>query len=104
MRGARQVISLALLGIFAGACDTTQPLQLNEQTFVLSMRALGASVRLELSGVSGGETIEAELSRERYAELSLRRGDRVFVRPRRARVFGPDEETQSTAPDREGVL
>ncbi len=44
MRGARQVISLALLGIFAGACDTTQPLQLNEQTFVLTMRALGASV------------------------------------------------------------
>ncbi len=67
-------------------------------------RALGASVRLELSGVSDGETIEAELSRERYAELGLQRGDRVFVRPRRARVFVPDEQDQTTPPDLEWVL
>jgi hypothetical protein len=44
MRGARQVISLALLAVFAGACDTTQPLQLDEQTFVLTMRGLGTTI------------------------------------------------------------
>ncbi|MGH7516041.1 MAG: sulfate/molybdate ABC transporter ATP-binding protein [Gemmatimonadales bacterium] len=67
-------------------------------------RALGASVRLELSGIADGETIEAELSRERYAELRLQRGDRVFVRPRRARVFVPDEAARTTPPDLEWVL
>jgi sulfate transport system ATP-binding protein len=67
-------------------------------------RALGASVRLELSGIAHGETIEAELSRERYAELGLQRGDRVFVRPRRARVFVPDQEPRATMPDLEWVL
>jgi len=66
--------------------------------------ALGASVRLELSGVAHGETIEAELSRERYAELRLQRGDRVFVRPRRARVFVPDQEARTAPPDLEWVL
>jgi hypothetical protein len=44
MRGARQVISLALLAVLAVACDTTQPLQLDEQTFALGMRGLGATI------------------------------------------------------------
>ena len=67
----------------------------------------GAQIGLRLAGeVHCGEhrDVEAELSRERYAELSLHRGDRVFVRPRRARVFVPDEETQTTPPDLEWVL
>ncbi|HET8622445.1 MAG TPA: sulfate ABC transporter ATP-binding protein [Gemmatimonadales bacterium] len=67
-------------------------------------RMLGASVRLELSGVVDGGTIEAELSRERYAELQLQRGDRVFVRPRRARVFVPEQEVSTLQPDLEWVL
>jgi sulfate transport system ATP-binding protein len=83
---------------------TTVPNGNTFEAVVTHTRALGASVRLELSGLGGGETIEAELSRERYAELSLRRGARVFVRPRRARVFVPDEATRTMAPDLEWVL
>ncbi len=47
MRGARFGCSLALLAlsaVFAPACDTTQPLQLEQQTFSLQMRGVGAVV------------------------------------------------------------
>jgi sulfate transport system ATP-binding protein len=66
------------------------------------VRALGATVRLELESASHGE-IEAEMPRTRYDELRLSRGDQVFVRPRQVRVFGA-EEAQGVAPDLEWVL
>ena len=49
------------------------------------LRASGSSWRI-LSEVS------VELSNDRSAELSLQKGDAVFVAPRRARVFGPAPE------------
>lgn len=51
------------------------------------MRGVGSLVRLELERVDCDEVIEAELTRERYDELELREGERVFVRPRNLRVF-----------------
>jgi len=78
----------------------------NGSTFeavVSHARALGPSVRVELMSPDHGTPIEAELTRERFEELKLRRGDRVFVKPRRLRVFVPPERP-AAAPDPEWVL
>jgi sulfate transport system ATP-binding protein len=66
---------------------TTLPEEGTFEVVVNHVRALGASVRLELSTVVRGEMVEAELSRDRFTELGLQPGDRVFVRPQRVRVF-----------------
>jgi sulfate transport system ATP-binding protein len=46
-------------------------------------------VRVELVRESGGQTdpIQAEISRERFRELKLVTGERVFIRPRRFDLF-----------------
>jgi sulfate/thiosulfate transport system ATP-binding protein len=75
---------------------TTTPDESTVEAVLNHARPLGASVRLELSGVAHGEAIEAELSRERFAELNLRPGDRVFVKPQRVRVFVDDEQDGRT--------
>jgi len=43
--------------------------------------------RLELERLDSGAALEAELTRERYRELALQVGEKVFVRPRSMRVF-----------------
>lgn len=52
---------------------------------------IGPTVRLMLSRVGnsgvGAVPIEAELDKEQYRELTLREGERVFLTPRRPRVF-----------------
>ncbi len=73
------------------------------EAVVSHARALGPSVRVELVSPGYEEPIEAELSRERFEELKLKRGDRVSVRPRRLRVFIPDE-TKAEPPELEWVL
>ena len=50
----------------------------------------GAIVHLELRRTDNGQTVEAELSREKMRELDLKPGDWVFVSARRARTFGED--------------
>ncbi|MBF0136912.1 MAG: sulfate/molybdate ABC transporter ATP-binding protein [Magnetococcus sp. DMHC-1] len=47
---------------------------------------LGPIVRLELQAISG-QVLEAELSRSQHKQLSLRSGDRLGVRPRRAQLY-----------------
>ena len=47
----------------------------------------GPRVRLDLERTDSGGLIEAEVSQERYRELKLAVGDRVYVRPRAVRVF-----------------
>jgi len=54
------------------------------------IQGAGAVARLELERLDTRELIEAELTRERYRELGLREGERVFVRPRNMRVFAGD--------------
>jgi sulfate transport system ATP-binding protein len=79
----------------------------NGSTFeavVRHARALGASVRVELESPEYTEPIEAELSRERFDELKLRRGDRVFVKPGRLRVFVADRNREAPVPDPDWVL
>ncbi|MEP6572409.1 MAG: sulfate ABC transporter ATP-binding protein [Gemmatimonadota bacterium] len=57
------------------------------EAIVRHIRAFGPVVRLELDRVDDGQLIEAEVSRARFTELKVAKGDRVFVSPKNARVF-----------------
>ncbi len=48
--------------------------------------ASGAMVRLELAGAHGG-LIHAELGRDQFDRLGVQPGDRLYVTPRKVRVF-----------------
>ncbi len=47
----------------------------------------GSRVRLELASHDSPQTIEVELTKERYRELRLQQGDVVFVHPKQLHVF-----------------
>jgi sulfate transport system ATP-binding protein len=47
----------------------------------------GSRVRVELMAQDSKQTIEVELTKERYRELVLREGEVVFVHPRHRQVF-----------------
>ncbi len=57
------------------------------QAMVRHIRAFGPVVRLELDRLNDGKTIEAHVSRTRFEQLGIRKGERVFVSPTNARVF-----------------
>jgi sulfate/thiosulfate transport system ATP-binding protein len=57
------------------------------EAVVRHFRAFGSLVRVDLDPVSGGDLIEAEIPRERFEALKLEKGSRVFVKPKRIRVF-----------------
>ena len=71
--------------------DTTLP------ATVARVSILGSLVRLELLQEPDGESVEVEMTRERYAADPLHAGERVFVKPRYLRVFLQDI-AQSQAP------
>jgi sulfate transport system ATP-binding protein len=54
------------------------------------IQGAGAVARLELERLDTLEMIEVEMTRERYRELNLREGEKVFLRPRNMRVFAGD--------------
>ena len=43
--------------------------------------------QLEMIRTDNGEVIEGEVSQQRWRELALNTGERVFVRPKSLRVF-----------------
>jgi sulfate transport system ATP-binding protein len=53
---------------------------------VSDIRLTGAVAKLELSDTTGG-VIQVELGREPFAQLGTSVGERVYVRPRRLRLF-----------------
>jgi sulfate transport system ATP-binding protein len=57
------------------------------ETVLRHVRRFGPMVRLELDRVEDGQVIEAEVPRGHYDELGLAVGERVFVKPRSARLF-----------------
>jgi sulfate transport system ATP-binding protein len=57
---------------------------------VLHVHPAGSIARVHLRAEDGETALHVELSPERCEELALRSGDRVYVAPRRARVFVPD--------------
>jgi sulfate/thiosulfate transport system ATP-binding protein len=63
----------------------TTPAQLEATVrFVITA---GSRVRLELVSKNPPQTIEVELTKERYRELRLQQGDVVFVHPKQLHVF-----------------
>jgi len=54
---------------------------------VSHIQRVGALVHLELTRGDTGDLIEVELSKERYWEMQIKEGERVFVIPRKLRVF-----------------
>ncbi|MEO5957142.1 MAG: sulfate ABC transporter ATP-binding protein [Nitrospiraceae bacterium] len=63
----------------------TTPAQLEATVrFVITA---GSRVRLELISKNSMQTIDVELTKERYRELNIRQGDVVFVHPKQLHVF-----------------
>ena len=56
---------------------------------VVHVNPTGSRTKVELRAVEADQTILAELTAERFAELALKTGDTVFVSARRAHVFAP---------------
>ncbi len=54
---------------------------------VSSIHLLGPMVHLELLPKDSSEVLEAELTKEHYRQLNLQKGDKVFVKPRKMRLF-----------------
>lgn len=50
----------------------------------------GSVARVQLQALDLDTVIQVDLPSARYAELALKAGDKVYVLPRRARVFAPD--------------
>ncbi|HEV8712748.1 MAG TPA: sulfate ABC transporter ATP-binding protein [Candidatus Binatia bacterium] len=48
---------------------------------------IGPLVHLELTGCDTGDLIEVALSKDRYRELNFQEGERVFITPRKLRMF-----------------
>jgi ABC-type sulfate/molybdate transport systems ATPase subunit len=53
------------------------------------VRYLGATTKLEII-LADGQRMKVELSRDRFAELALQKGDWVSLEPREAKVFRED--------------
>lgn len=54
------------------------------------INAAGAVAKVAVTAAEFGIDMNVELTSERFAELRLKRGDTVYVSPRRARVFTPE--------------
>ena len=57
------------------------------EAVVRDVRPLGDVVRIELERRDGTGSVEVKLSRERYGESRLAKGERVYLRPRNPQVF-----------------
>jgi sulfate transport system ATP-binding protein len=57
---------------------------------VVHVNPAGSRVKVELKAVASEQTINAELTAERFGELALKSGDVVHVSPSRVRVFTAD--------------
>ncbi len=58
--------------------------------FVRHIQAVGPVVRVTLAVKDNPEEVEAELTRDVFQKLDLKKGEMVFVRPRNVRVFVDD--------------
>jgi sulfate/thiosulfate transport system ATP-binding protein len=58
------------------------------------IRAAGPIVSLELERLDNRQVVYAEMSRERYLKLELKRGERVFLEIDNIRVFAEEEEEE----------
>jgi sulfate transport system ATP-binding protein len=61
---------------------------------IIDIRALGATVRIELERNDGFGLVEVEMSRDRFNLKSLGQGETVYLQPRRLRVFAERDEEE----------
>ena len=54
---------------------------------------IGPLMHIELTGCNSGNLIEVALSKDRYQELKFQEGERVFITPRKLRVFVQDGQS-----------
>jgi sulfate transport system ATP-binding protein len=59
---------------------------------VLHVNPLGSVARVQVTVADFGVDVNVDVTPDRLAELGLRRGDTVYVSPRRVRVFLPEPE------------
>jgi len=57
------------------------------EAIVSHIQRIGPLVHLELTRGDTGDLIEVELSKERYWEMQIAEGERVFITPRQLKVF-----------------
>ena len=57
---------------------------------VVRIHTAGSAVKVELAAPPLGVSVRVELAQDRFRELELRVGDRVFLSPKQARVFVQD--------------
>lgn len=69
------------------------------EAIVSYIHPIGPLVHLELTGCASGDPIEVALSKDRYQEMNFQEGERVFITPRKLRLFV--QESQLAA--REGL-
>ena len=62
---------------------------------ILDIRALGATVRIELERTDGHGIVEVEMARDRFNRKNLSRGQAVFLQPERLRVFAEQDREDS---------
>ncbi len=68
------------------------------EAVVRGLVAVGPTVRLELERRDNGGTLQAEVTRARYEELALAKGDSVHVSAERMRVFTAEQASRSMSP------
>jgi len=60
------------------------------EALVSHIQRIGSLVHLELTRGDTGDLIEVELSKERYWDMQIAQGERVFITPRQLKVFVQD--------------
>ncbi|MEW5568332.1 sulfate/molybdate ABC transporter ATP-binding protein [Rossellomorea marisflavi] len=55
------------------------------------LQIVGAVVRIELIRADTDEYVEAEITKERFRDLSLKVGESVYIKPRHLKVFTPED-------------
>lgn len=58
---------------------------------VIYTHAVGPVVYIEMKLLDSGSFVEAELSKEAFKELKLQLGEKVFVHPKKVKVFIPED-------------
>ena len=60
------------------------------EAIVSHIQRIGPLVHLELTREDTGDLVEVELSKERYWEMHIAPGERVFITPRQLKIFVQD--------------
>ncbi len=68
--------------------------QVNNETVaakIMHIHVVGPVVQMELKREDIDEYLEAELPKERYNELNIKKGEIVYIRPKQLKVFIPED-------------